>query len=158
MYSVALSKAVKQINIVGVSLNFNEIPIPALVSLTWTFFSVVLFRYYQITVHVDKQYNYLHKLEQKLSEMLQEPKLISRESAGYLTEQYSWFRHWVWIFYTAIYPTIIMVAVVWNLHLEWSVKTIPVYHKIYDTVLGGLGIISIILYLVGQWFENRIHK
>lgn len=154
MYSIALSEVVKQINILGCSLNLKEIPISVLVSLTWTFFSMILLRYYQIIVQVDKQYSYLHDLEENLSNSLGESKIISRESSGYLTDKYSWFRHWIWIFYTAIYPVIIIVSISLSFKLEWSAQNIPMYHKIYDTVLGILAIISMILYLLGNWFEK----
>lgn len=154
IYSIALPKVVKQINILGFSFSFNEIPVPVIISLTWTFFSMIVIRYYQIIVHVDKQYNYLHELESKLSNFLDKPQIISRESSGYLTNNYSCFRHWVWIFYTAIYPAIIILAIFLNFKLEWSVQSIPQYHKIYDTILGVLAIITMVFYLVGNWFKK----
>ncbi|MDO9555170.1 MAG: hypothetical protein Q7J40_01130 [Atribacterota bacterium] len=154
MYSLVLSKAVERINFAGFSLHLTEIPLPVLVSLTWTFFSLLVLRYYQITVHVEKQYDYLQQLEQQLSILFNYPNIISRESSGYLTKKFSLFRHWIWIFYTVIYPIIVITAITWSLRLEYLTQSIPVYHRIYDTALGGLGIISMVLYLIGRIFNK----
>lgn len=151
IYSIALPEVVRQINILGFTFSLREIPIPVIISLTWTFFSMLVIRYYQIIVHIEKQYNYLHKLEEQLSNYLDKSQLISRESSGYLTDQYSCFRHWVWIFYTAIYPTIIVLAIFLNFKLEWTVQSIPKYHKIYDTVMGVIAIKTMFLYIFDKW-------
>jgi hypothetical protein len=154
MYSLALSDAVDNISIMGIALNLSEVPLPVLVSTTWTFFVLFLILYYQVTIHIDKQYNYLHKLEKQLSELLSSSQSISRESSDYLTNKYHWFRHWVWIFYTGICPSIVIIAILWGLRLEYLTNSIPIYHKIYDSVLGTIGIISVVLYLIGQWLEK----
>ena len=154
IYSIALPKVVNQIDILGFTFSLREIPIPVIISLTWTFFSMLVIRYYQIVVHIEKQYNYLHELERELSKYLDNSHLISRESSGYLTNQYSCFRHWIWIFYTAIYPTIIVLAIFLSFTLEWAVQSIPMYHKIYDTVLGIIAIKTMFLYIFDNWFRK----
>lgn len=154
MYSIALFDAVDQVSIIGFSLSLKEIPIPALVSLSWTISCIILLRYYQVTVHIEKQYTYLHQIEKELSEHLKQPELISRESSGYHTDRFSLFRHWVWIFYTAIYPCLVIIILAWTLRLEWATYTLPIYHKIFDTTLGLLGISFSVFYLLGQWLNK----
>ncbi|MBA2134155.1 hypothetical protein [Capillibacterium thermochitinicola] len=153
-YSTDMVNAIKQINILGININISVIPLPILISFTWTFFSILSVRYYQVTIHIDKLYLYIHGLEKKLSALMGENNIISRESSGYLTKKFSIFRHCVWYYYTAIYPAIVIIVIIWSLILESSIAIIPIYHKYYDFCLGLLSVGFLVFYLVGQWLEK----
>lgn len=153
-YSLFLSQAVSEVGFAGVKLKLSEVPMPVLLSTTWTFLSVMLLRYCQVAVHVDKQYDYLHCLEGRLSEAMGDKRAVYRESSGYFTKKTQCFRNWSWVFYTAFFPAIIVVSVCWSTFLEWHAKAIPMPHKFYDSALGVLTIISLVLYTVGLWLKR----
>ncbi len=153
-HSLLLQQAVTEVTIVGVKFNLSEIPFPVLLSASWMFLAVFLLRYYQVVIHIEKQYDYLHPLESRLSKALGEDGSIGRESIGYTTKKASFFRHWVWVFYTGVFPVIVLASIVWALLLEWNVTLIPIAHKCFDSALALMVALSIVLYGVGCWLNR----
>ena len=64
-------------------------------------------RYFQVNVHINRRYDYIHELEDKFAHLL-ECTLISREGKSYLSK-YPWFSSYTHIVYTLIIPVIILV-------------------------------------------------
>jgi hypothetical protein len=153
-YSLVLPQTVSEVTIAGVKLKLSNVPMAALLSTSWTFLSVILMRYCQTAVHVVKQYDYLHGLERRLSATIGVENAIYRESTGYLTEKTKCFRHWTWIFYTKIFPAIVIVSVGWSLFLEREANAIPVPHKVYDSAMGVITVLTVMLYAGGLWPKN----
>ena len=153
-YALTLQQVVDEVSIAGFKMNLSKVPAPALLSLSWTFLTVVILRYYQVTVHVEKQYDYLHSLECSLSNALEGRYSIHRESSGYKTKKASLFRYWAWIFYTALFPAIVIVAVGWSLLLEWNAVVIPVPYRYFDSTLALIIICTLALYGIGVWLKR----
>lgn len=107
-FALTLDQVLKEVIVVGLSMSINQIPSAALVSISWALLVVFLMQYYQVTLHIEKQYDYLHQLESELNRVLDNKICISRESNGYMTEKGSLFRHWIWLFYTLLIPIIIV--------------------------------------------------
>lgn len=153
-YSLLLQQAVTELTIAGFKLNLSKIPFPVLLSTSWMFLAVFLLRYYQVVIHIDKQYDYLHTLESRLSKALGEDGSIGRESSGYTTKKASFFRHWVWVFYTGLFPVIVLASIGWALLLEWNITLIPMAHKCFDSALAVMVLLSLVLYGVGCWLNR----
>lgn len=153
-HSLLLQKAVTELTIAGFKLNLSKIPFPVLLSTSWMFLAVFLLRYYQVVIHIEKQYDYLHPLESRLSKALGEDGSIGRESSGYITKKASFFRHWVWVFYTGLFPVIVLASIGWALLLEWNATLIPMAHKGFDSALAVMVLLSLALYSVGCWLNR----
>jgi hypothetical protein len=153
-HSLLLQQAVTELTIAGFKLNLSKIPFSVLLSASWMFLAVFLVRYYQVVIHIEKQYDYLHPLESRLSRALGEDESICRESSGYTTKKASFFRHWVWVFYTGLFPFIILASVGWAMLLEWKVTLIPIAHKCFDSALAVMVLFSLVLYGVGCWLNR----
>jgi hypothetical protein len=153
-HSLLLQQAVTEVSITGFRLSLNKIPFPVLLSASWIFLAVFLLRYYQVAIHIEKQYDYLHLLELQLSKVLGENGNICRESNGYMTKKASLFRHWVWIFYSGIFPVVVISSIGWALFLEWNVVLIPMAYKCFDSVITVMILLSITFYGVGCWLQR----
>ncbi len=153
-YSLILPQALPELTILGLKFKLANLPMAALLSTSWTFLSVILMRYCQIAVHVVKQYDYLHSLEKRLSWAIGGPDAIYRESTGYLTEKTKCFRTWTWFFYTWVFPAIVVISVGSSWFLEFGTNSIPLPHKVYDTVMGIVTVVTVLLYAGGLWPKN----
>ena len=144
------------LSLLGIKIPIHLFPTFVLLSATWTFLSVLLMRYYRTTIHIDKQYDYLHPLERKLSDILDCVEVL-RESTGYITKRWSIFRRYSWRFYTIVFPTITYLPTIYpivNL-FEFSDEAL-LAHKIYDFVMSILIILSTTFYLCGSLRKPRI--
>lgn len=78
-------------------------------SLLWfVLFSFVL-KYYQATILIERQYDYIHKIEEHLTTCLKK-KLIYREGSAYL-KNYPLFSSWAHFVYTKIFPLLLIIVV-----------------------------------------------
>lgn len=68
-------------------------------------------RYYQVVLEIERQYAYLHTLEEKLNEYYPETKIFTREGKSYLSK-YPLFSNWVWLLYTVFFPSLIIFSVI----------------------------------------------
>ena len=78
-------------------------------SATWTVFLVITLRYCQNCIKVDRDYKYLHKLEDAISFLLDNGLLYTREGKAYRLD-YPFFSKCVWIFYIVISPIIVALV------------------------------------------------
>ena len=104
--SATLHLAIPKINILGLTVKLSKLPLCVVISTSWVFLTALLLRYYQLTLHVYKQYDYVHCLEERLSEALGSRDIITREGKAYLANKGHYFRHWTWRFYTLCFPLI----------------------------------------------------
>lgn len=150
-YSRLFLELAPEMNIAGVKLQLSQVPFPVLLSTTWTFLAILVLRYYQVTLDVEKKYDNLHAQEKVLSTCLGQNKEFDREGAGYLTDKGKAFRWWAWRFYTVGFPAIVIVVVVWTLANEISHGAIGRAHILYDVLLGAVTVLFIVLYVVAAW-------
>ncbi len=153
-FALTLDQVLKEVIVVGLSMSISQIPSAALISISWVLLVVFIMQYYQVTLHIEKQYDYLHKLELELNRVLDNKICISRESNGYMTKKGSLFRHWIWLFYTLVIPIIIVIVIGWCLILEWNTEIIPDPHRWFDSVIGAIGVISVVFYAVSIWLKQ----
>jgi ABC-type multidrug transport system fused ATPase/permease subunit len=70
-------------------------------------------RYFQTVVYIERQYAYIHQVEEQISEHFPRP-LFTREGHSYL-QNYPLFANWAWSLYTIAFPLGLVLAVVWKL-------------------------------------------
>jgi|SRR6185369_242634 len=129
----------------GAKLHLSNIPYGTIISVTWTLILMTAMRYCQISTHIEKQYKYLHKIEEKICSIIGEDDVFSREGKSYF-ENYPLFSEWTWFFYTGIFPVIIIIAALFALHIEWNFLDMPLYHQLFDTVIGFVILTTFMLY------------
>jgi hypothetical protein len=103
---------------------------------------------------VERQYSYIHKVEEKLNKELGE-KVITREGEDYLYK-YPLFSNWMGLLYTIVFPLLLLVIsgtkIVTELRHDWSINLF------LDCTFFLLLAISIILYLIMLHFKFKTNE
>ena len=67
-------------------------------------------RYYQTVIQIERQYDYIHHLEELISKRYPNTRAFTREGKSYLDE-YPIFSNWIWLLYTLAFPLIRRIQV-----------------------------------------------
>jgi hypothetical protein len=78
-------------------------------AMLWLLLFGISSRYYQIVVQIERQYDYIHHLEELLNQKYPGSKVFTREGKSYL-EKYPLFSNWIWILYTVAFPFVILLS------------------------------------------------
>lgn len=144
-YPANLAQVLGEVDASSIKLSLRAIPVPALLSATWTFLVLVVLQYCQTSVHIERQYNYLHAVENGLSSTYGGGVIFHREGKVYM-DDYPWLSWWAWFFYTLMFPAIIVVAVLTLIALERFGLNEPRYYFGYNCVSAIAILISLALY------------
>ncbi len=83
-------------------------------SLFETLLSLLLFgfssRYYQTVIQIERQYNYLHNLEDIINRNYAGTFAFTREGKSYLNE-YPVFSKWIGLLYTLVFPLMVLLCI-----------------------------------------------
>jgi len=88
----------------------SPIDITFIGSIIWFGLLSLVVRYFQTVVHIERQYKYIHQIEEQLSAEYAN-KVFTREGKSYLND-YPLFSSWAWILYTIVFPTLLIVLVI----------------------------------------------
>ena len=80
-------------------------------TLLWLLLLGFTTRYYQVVLEIERQYRYLHTLEEKLNSYYPGTKVFTREGKSYLSK-YSLFSYCVWLLYTVFFPVFIISFII----------------------------------------------
>ena len=86
-----------------------DLPQPVIISVLWTFLLVALIRYLQQDFTIDRQYVYLHKVEDQLAGTCKDPELFRREGREY-EHKYPWFSRLMWGIYKILFPLLVLTT------------------------------------------------
>ncbi len=125
-------------------LNANYI-----VSALWLFEMIFYLRYIQCHGIVEKAYDYIHELEDNLRN-LGIP--IAREGKAY-EENYPLIKKWFHCLYTRIIPLMLVVLLSFKIYAEWSDEQCSIGHKLLDSVLFGITLITLALNSLAKYFN-----
>lgn len=67
-------------------------------------------RYFQLVVEIERQYDYIHELENELNKYYPNSVAYAREGKGYLNN-YPIFSNWVWALYTICFPILLLFSI-----------------------------------------------
>ena len=116
-------------------------------SIVWFALLIAVVRYTQVVVYIERQYKYIHKIEEELHKHFDNSIAFTREGKSYLKD-YPKFSDWIWTLYTIIFPFVLGVIVLVKIITEWAVFfhaiTVPL---LLNTTVAVLILISIILYM-----------
>lgn len=142
-YSDLFSSILGNVKLEFIELNIALMPISVFLSLTWTYLFTIILKYCQHSILIERQYDYLHHLESKISKFFGNRRIYCRESRAYL-DKYPIFSELAWIYYSFLFPIIVMFSVWLAIYLEWNKISGPLYHLVYDLSLS----IAVITYLI----------
>ena len=122
-------------------------------SLLWFSLLAVALRYFQTTVNLEKQYKYVHKLEDGLSSHYQSGVPFTREGKSYL-QSYPTLLKWLHLVYRFIFPILLTVATIVKLMAEWQAKGQVLPALLFDTIIFVLLAISTFFYVLNIYFKK----
>jgi|SRR5215211_5672213 len=156
-YPINFRGAVGTLTFLGIELNVDALPLPAFLTATWVTVLVLTLRYCQASTNVERQYKYLHTLEDKISAELKDDELYRREGRAYKTE-YPLFSWWAWRFYVVVLPTIAIIATAVLIYQEWTRLDYPLLGKIIDLVSASGVLVSFALYRIVPLAAGAVKK
>lgn len=120
--------------------------VDVLTAVLWFLLLALVVRYFQANVYVNRQYNYLHQLEDQFKELLGHH-LISREGKNYLS-RYPHFSNWTHFLYTWFFPFMLLATIIFKIifdGIECGKFSLPFLVSLISCLMI---IISIILYMI----------
>jgi hypothetical protein len=156
-YPINFKGAVGTLSFLGIELNVDALPLPAFLTATWVTVLVITLRYCQASTNVERQYKYLHMLEDKISAELQDDELYRREGKAYKRDE-SPFRWWVRRFYVVVLPVIAIIATGALLYEEWTRLEYPLVGKLIDLVSASGVAVSIVLYRIVPLVSGAVNR
>ena len=86
-------------------------------TLLWFLLFGLSSKYYQIVIQIDRQYNYIHYLEEIINTKYAGTRAFTREGKSYL-EKYPLFSNWICLLYTLAFPIIVLLCIVIRIYFE----------------------------------------
>lgn len=157
-YTSAVSRALASISVAGVRVDLSSIPAPAVLTALWVFLVVLSLRYCQDSLNVERQYDYLHRVEATLDRASGNKGSFTREGKAYL-DDYPLFSEWAWRLYVYVFPLTAIVSCALLSIYEWHIVSSFLAFKIADTALSACAVTNFFLYrlypLISARFVNK---
>lgn len=115
-------------------------------SIIWFALLATVVRYTQVVVYIERQYSYIHRLEEVLHSHFGDGVAFTREGKSYL-KKYPKFSDWIWVLYMIIFPSLLAIVVFAKVISEranaFPVISVPL---IVNTAIALCILVSIFLY------------
>ncbi|HDL00700.1 MAG TPA: hypothetical protein ENH23_00510 [candidate division Zixibacteria bacterium] len=122
-------------------------------SIIWFVLLSVVIKYFQSVIFIERQYNYLHALEEQLSSEYNET-AFTREGKSYLNN-YPVFLNWASFLYTMLFPAILAVIITAKIvseHQQYGINEVLVW---FNVLIYIFIVISLALYLYGIHVKQK---
>lgn len=156
-YPAAVGGTLEKLSILGGEFNLQALPLPALLNATWVLTLTVGLRYCQTSVLVNRQYPYLHTLEESISPYVGGGDLYQREGKVYLRE-YPLLLNVAWFAYCILFPLIIIFSTLGLIIWEIAQVPYPFYYKLFDASIASALISFFFLYRIQPSLRSRWKK
>lgn len=158
-YPAELGRSVGKVSILGADFDVKALPLAALLNVSWVLTFAIGLRYCQVTVLINRQYPYLHDLEDAISPQVGGGDLYRREGDVY-KRKYPLLLDVVWIAYAFIFPFIVIFTAVALATWEYTKLPYTFPHRLFDSVIAGTIVLFFFLYcvwpgLVKAWRKLR---
>ena len=121
-------------------------------SIIWFGLLGLVVRYFQTAVHIERQYKYIHNIEEQISPNF-DKKIFTREGKSYLSD-YPLFSNWTWILYTIIFPILLLIVVLIKIIGEFSGAENISLSLVFNITTSLCIFISTVLYLLAIHFQK----
>ncbi len=146
-YPASFRGSLGTVTIIGGQLQVGRLPLAGLLNVTWVLVLAVALTHCRMAINTERQYAYLHRLEEWLSVKLQVPDLYQREGRAYLNG-YPALLNWTWVCYIIIFPVAIFLGTITLVIVEWQSLPDAIAHKLFDSGAALFVMISVLLYRV----------
>lgn len=158
-YSARLGMGLGSLNVAGVEINLQALPLPALLDATWVLTLAIVIRYCQDSIFVERQYPYVHLLERSISPLVRrsltlDENVYQREGKVYLNE-YPVLLDVAWYAYVVVFPLILISATLGLIYWEWTQLPYPWMHRAFDSAVAAALLVFFFLYRVQPYWANR---
>lgn len=147
IYPATVGETAGKFSLAGLEIRIQDLPLPALLDVTWVLTLLTGLKYCQTTLAVERQYPYLHRLEEGIGKQLQDPMLFSREGKSYLVD-YPLVLNWAWFCYVIVFPLTILAGTVLLTVVLWKDLDYSPWHKLFATVMALALLLSFAFYQV----------
>ncbi len=144
-YPANAQGALGTVTIAGNTIDLQLIPLFLLLDASWVFLAAFVLKYCQVATAVDRQYPYLHALEERISASLKDEDLYRREGRAYLTS-YPRLLSWAWLCYTLVFPSALILATGYLYVVEAVALRYSPFSKAFDGLFAMGIVITVILY------------
>lgn len=151
-----IQSALNGLDIPIVKLDLKTLPSAVFISSVWTFLVALAMRHCQSSVTIERQYSYLHQVEKKMCSLSGDEMIFCREGRAY-ESNYPLFSWWAYYFYTLLFPTVVIIVVLFMIYVEMFRHGVATYYWLYDVIAAVGIIISFATYRFGMFF-TRIYK
>ncbi len=146
-YPAQVGVSLGVLHVLGTDIDVKQLPLALLIDATWVFSLTIALGYCRTTANVERQYPYLHHLEDWMSSALGDDSLYRREGHVYLTG-FPAFLTWAWFSYVIVFPVVLMLGCVVLVAHEWSALSYSAPHRIFDSIIALLIVASFGVYAV----------
>jgi len=149
-YPASFSDSVDTVTLLGAEIKLDALPLPAVLNATWVFALAIALSYARKAIWVNRQYDYVHDLEDVISPALGAGDMYRREGYRY-TSELPLLINVAWIAYVFVFPVTLVFATIGLVY--WEVKELPYawFHKILDIAM------AICLILVFFFYQVQPH-
>lgn len=134
-YPVAVGGALGKVKFADAEVNLQALPLAALLNATWILTLLIGLQYCQATVRVNRQYPYLHSLEDTVSPSLGGGDTYQREGRVYLRD-YPLLLDVAWFVYSIFFPFAVICSTIWLIHSEIFLLNYNIIHQLIDVFIG----------------------
>lgn len=114
-------------------------------SLLWVILLYFTMRYYQSNVYIEKQYNYIHQLEESISNLIEVK--FDREGGNYL-ENYPKMNDLIDFLYKWLFPIMYCLIVCYKIINEYVIQKAFSFPLLFNTIVFLACFVLTILYLI----------
>jgi hypothetical protein len=144
-YPATVAGALGHLKVLGLDLDLKSFPFARVANASWVFVAAFVLRYCQLAKSVEREYPYLHVLEDKISAAIGDDEVYRREGRDYLNK-YTELLNWAWFAYTVLFPLALAASVVFLLAVEWAGLAWSWPSKVFDSAFGSAIVASLALY------------
>lgn len=124
-------------------------------SVIWLALLIVVVRYTQTVVYIERQYTYIHRLEDELRKCCESDVVFTREGESYL-ENYPKYSDWMYLLYTHIFPVVLALIISARIIGEWvHVAQTNLFVLVLNSVVAFCVLISLGLYMAFMHRQNK---
>lgn len=146
-YPATVGDALGTVSVAGVEIHVKDLPLAAILDMTWLLTLLVGLKYCQTALAVERQYPYLHRLEEAIALRLEDAELFCREGKAYL-RAYPSVLNWAWFCYVILFPVAALVGAGLLTVVMWSDLEYGTWHKLFATTMAAALVTSFALYQV----------
>ena len=147
-YPLDFNNTIDTITPFGVEISVESLPFAAFLSATWLFTAAIALRYFTTSTNIERQYDYLHKLEEAMSPEF-EGDIYRRESREY-TERYPLLQSVAWRSYTLLFPVVALIATSFLLVEELRNLDYFALNQVLDSIIATYLSLLILAYTLAQ--------